>query len=101
MTETATTETRPEAPAEVLRATRVRRRAADGAEADLLCLAVEWAVMHPAESIHPQATHRLRSFGETDLAIAGSARADGRRVLRGRVRVGGRALDRGREASPG
>jgi hypothetical protein len=27
--------------------------------------------MHPAESIHGQATHRLRGFGETDLALAG------------------------------
>lgn len=71
MTATATPETRPEAPAEVLRAARARRRAADAAEADLLCLAVEWAVMHPAESIHDEVTHRLRCFGETDLAVAG------------------------------
>ena len=71
MTVTATPEARPEARADVLRAARVRRRAADAAEADLLCLAVEWAVMHPAESIHEQATHRLRGFGETDLAVAG------------------------------
>jgi hypothetical protein len=71
MTVTATPETRPEAPAEVLRAARDRRRSADAAEADLLCLAVEWAAMHPPESIHGEAVLRLRTFGETDLAIAG------------------------------
>jgi hypothetical protein len=72
MTDTATPETRPEAPGEVLRAVRVRRREADAAEAELLCLAVDWAVMHPAESIHDEATQRLRCFGETDLAVAGA-----------------------------
>jgi hypothetical protein len=62
---------RPDAAAGVLTAARDRRRAADEAEAELLALAVDWATMHPAESIHHAATHTLRGFGETDLAIAG------------------------------
>ncbi|MFZ2012299.1 MAG: HNH endonuclease [Nocardioides sp.] len=68
---TTTAELRPEAPAGVLVAAKARRRAADAAEADLLQLAVEWAVMHPAESIHAAETHTLRGFGETDLPLAG------------------------------
>ena len=64
-------ETRPDTAAVVLSAARDRRRTADLAEAELLALAVEWAVIHPAESIHEPATHTLRGFGETDLAIAG------------------------------
>jgi len=71
MTDTATPEARPAAPAEVLRSARARRRAADEAEADLLGLAVDWAVMHPVESIGDEATYRLPGFGETDLALAG------------------------------
>ena len=55
----------------VLAAARDRRRAADRAEADLLVLAVQWAVIHPAESIHEPATYTLRGFGQTDLALAG------------------------------
>jgi heme oxygenase len=55
----------------VLCAARDRRRAADLAEADLLALAVDWAAMHPADSIHEPATHTLRGFGQTDLALAG------------------------------
>ena len=68
---TTTAELRPEAPAGVLVAAKARRRAADAAEADLLQLAVGWAVMHPAESIDEAATHTLRGFGETDLPLAG------------------------------
>src|SRR5689334_24592907 len=68
-------DTRPdsgqESAAGVLCAARERRRAADRAEADLLELAVEWAVMHPVESIHEPVTHTLRGFGQTDLALAG------------------------------
>jgi hypothetical protein len=55
----------------VLLAARDRRRAADAAEADLLCLAVEWAEMHPPESLHPAASRSLRGFGQTDLPVAG------------------------------
>ena len=69
---TTTTELRPEAPADLLVAARESRRAADAAEAELLRLAVEWALMHPPDSIHEAATHTLRGFGETDLPLAGS-----------------------------
>ena len=62
---------RPDTGREVLRAVRSRRQAADAAEAELLQLAVEWALMHPADTIHQPATHVLRGFGETDLALAG------------------------------
>jgi hypothetical protein len=71
MAQTATPETRPDVPAAVLRSARAARRAADAAEAELLVLAVEWAVMHPPEWVHDEATLRMRSFGETDLALAG------------------------------
>lgn len=72
MTTTAAASTRPDSAAEVLASARARRRSADAAEADLLRLAVAWAGMHPADSIHPATTHHLRGFGETDLAVAGS-----------------------------
>src|SRR4051794_3492598 len=62
---------RPETAAEVLHAARARRRAADDAEADLLRLAVDWASMRAADSLHPAATQVLRGFGQTDLALAG------------------------------
>src|SRR4051812_34149524 len=62
---------RPETAAEVLHAARARRRAADDAEADLLRLAVDWASMHAADSLHPAATQVLRGFRQTDLALAG------------------------------
>jgi hypothetical protein len=65
-------DTRPESAAGVLAAAREERRAADDAEARLLALAVDWAVMHPAESIHEPATYVLRGFGQTDLALAGA-----------------------------
>jgi hypothetical protein len=71
MTVTATPDTRPDSAAEVLARARARRRAADAAEADLLELAVAWAAMHPVDAITDPATHVLRGFGETDLAIAG------------------------------
>ena len=67
----AALDTRPASAAGVLTAARERRRTADQAEAELLQLAVDWAVMHPAESIHEVATYTLRGFGETDLALAG------------------------------
>ncbi|MFZ2016819.1 MAG: HNH endonuclease [Nocardioides sp.] len=62
---------RPDTAAGVLRAARDRRRAADLAEAELLQLAVEWALMHPADSIHRAAGRVLRGFGQTELALAG------------------------------
>ena len=68
---TAAPDTRLDSAAGVLRAAREQRRGADLAEAGLMELAVSWAVMHPAESIHEAATFTLRGFGETDLVIAG------------------------------
>jgi hypothetical protein len=62
---------RPDTAADVLAAARRERTAADAAEARLCQLAVDWAIMHPADSIHAPATHTLRGFGETDLALAG------------------------------
>ena len=70
-TDTSALETRPDTAAAILAAARDRRRAADLAEADLCRLAVEWAVLHPTESIHEPATHVLKGFGQTDLALAG------------------------------
>ena len=71
MTVSTAPEARADSPGSVLLAARGRRRAADAAEAELLCLAVDWSVMHPPESIHDAATHTLRGFGQTDLAISG------------------------------
>jgi hypothetical protein len=68
---TATLTSLPETAAGVLCAARDRRRVAETAEAELLALAVRWAVLHPAEAIHVPATHRLRGFAQTDLALAG------------------------------
>src|SRR5262245_12405347 len=64
-------DTRPDTAAGVLAAARDRRRSADLAEAELLELAIQWAVMHPADSIHEPATFVLRGCGQTDLALAG------------------------------
>ena len=61
----------PDSAAGVLAAARARRAGADRAEADLLELAVGWAVMHPAESLEDAETLRLRSFGDTDIPVAG------------------------------
>ena len=48
-----------------------RQAEADQAEADLLQLAVHWAITHPAESIEEAETIRLRSFGDTAIPLAG------------------------------
>src|SRR5262245_5602748 len=64
-------DTRPDTAAGVLAAARTRRRSADLAEAELVELAIQWAVMHPADSIHEPATFVLRGCGQTDLALAG------------------------------
>src|SRR3954451_10924950 len=58
-------------PASVLAAARDRRSAADQAEADLCQLAITWAVMHPADSIHEPATFILKGCGQTHLELAG------------------------------
>jgi hypothetical protein len=69
MTTTAALE--PATAGQVLRAARAARRTADAAEAEQVRLAVEWALMHPADSIHQQATYVMRGFGDSDLALAG------------------------------
>ena len=61
----------PDDPAGILTAARTRRAEADQAEADLLQLAVAWAITHPAESIEEAATIHLRSFGDTAIPVAG------------------------------
>ncbi|HET9842747.1 MAG TPA: HNH endonuclease, partial [Nocardioides sp.] len=66
----------PETAAGVLAAARARRRSADLAEADLLDLAVQWALMHPADTDrgHDPATYTWRSWAgveDTELALAG------------------------------
>jgi hypothetical protein len=71
MSTSAASDTRPDTAAGVLAAARTERRAADAAEARLLQLAVDWVVMHPADTIHEPATHTVRGFAETDLALAG------------------------------
>ena len=68
---TTTSGVRPDTATGVLAAARDRRRTADLAEADLCQLAVQWAVMHPVDSIHDPATYAVRGYGETDLALAG------------------------------
>src|SRR5262245_43692157 len=64
-------DTRAASAVGVLAAAREQRRAADAAEAELLALAVEWVVMHPADAIHEPATFVLKGCGQTDLALAG------------------------------
>ena len=44
---------------------------ADAAEAELLRLAVQWAVIHPAESIEEAETIVLRCSGDTGIPVAG------------------------------
>jgi hypothetical protein len=63
--------TEPASAAAVLAAARDRRRTADHAEAELLQLAVDWAVMHPADSIHDPAFLVDRGGNQTDVALAG------------------------------
>src|SRR4051794_29311021 len=64
-------EERPGTATEVLAAARAERGAADRAEARLCQLAVQWAVMHPVDSIHDPATYVVRGYGETEMALAG------------------------------
>jgi hypothetical protein len=53
----------------VLEAARERRAIADRAEADLLVLAVQWAIIHPAESLEDAETFRLH--GDVPVPVAG------------------------------
>ena len=57
--------------AAVLGFVRRRRAVADRAEAELLQAAVDWAAMHPAESIEEAASHYERSFGDEPIPVAG------------------------------
>src|SRR3990170_4222654 len=61
----------PDTASGVLAAARERRRVADRAEAELLQLAVQWAIIHPAETLDDAETFRLRSGGESGLPLAG------------------------------
>lgn len=70
MASTATREL-PDTASGVLAAARARRAAADQAEADLLQLAVQWAILHPAETVDDAEGFRLRSGGETAVGLAG------------------------------
>jgi hypothetical protein len=62
----------PDDASGVLSLARDRRATADRAEADLLQLAVQWAIMHPAESIEDAETIVHRHFGDTGIPVAGS-----------------------------
>lgn len=55
----------------VLAFARARRAAADRAEVDLLQAAVQWAVIHPAESIEASERYTLRTGGEPPVGLAG------------------------------
>src|SRR5829696_438697 len=61
----------PATASAVLEAARDRRRVADRAEAEMLQLAVQWAVIHPAESIEEAETIVERHFGDTGIPVAG------------------------------
>ena len=61
----------PDSASGVLQLARDQRAAADAAEANLLQLAVQWAVIHPAESVEEAETIVLRSFGDTGIPVAG------------------------------
>ncbi len=70
MAGTATREL-PDTASGVLSFARGRRAAADRAEADLLQAAVQWAVLHPAESLDAAESFRLRTGGECAVGLAG------------------------------
>jgi hypothetical protein len=55
----------------VLAFARARRAAADAAEVDLLRAAVQWAVIHPAESVEDSESYTLRTGGEAPVGLAG------------------------------
>ena len=65
----------PDSAAGVLAFARERRAAADRAEADLLQAAVQWAVIHPAETLEDAESYRphsrLWSGTEEPIALAG------------------------------
>jgi hypothetical protein len=55
----------------VLAFARARRAAADAAEVDLLQAAVQWAIIHPAESVEDSESYTLRTGGEAPVGLAG------------------------------
>src|SRR5919112_1356694 len=61
----------PDEASGLLTFARERRAVADAAEADLLRAAVQWAVIHPAESIEEAETIVERAFGDTGIPVAG------------------------------
>ena len=70
MTSTTTVEV-PDTASGVLAFAREQRAAADRAERRLLEAAVQWAVIHPAETLDDAETFRLRSGGESGVPLAG------------------------------
>lgn len=60
----------PDTAAAVLRAARAHRRDADEAEVKLLIAALDWAIMHPAESVEDCATIYVRGV-DTAIPVAG------------------------------
>ena len=65
----------PDDAAGVLAAARERRAAADRAEADLLALAVQWAIIHPAETLDDAEGYATRvhlaGVDEQPITLAG------------------------------
>jgi hypothetical protein len=55
----------------VLAFARAQREVADRAEVHLLQAAVQWAVIHPAESIEDSESYTLRTGGEAPVGLAG------------------------------
>ncbi|MCR6031361.1 HNH endonuclease [Nocardioides sp. zg-579] len=69
---TATLEHPLDTPADVLSLARAKQRAANAAEAELLEAAVQWCVLHPAESLDEAATWSVfRGFGDKPVCLAG------------------------------
>ena len=60
----------PDSPADLLIFARTQRVAADHADAELMRAAVQWAIQHPAESIHQAETLVFRS-GDSGVPVAG------------------------------
>ena len=61
----------PDTASGVLAFAREQRAAADLAERRLLEAAVQWAVIHPAETLDDAEGYRLRSGGEVPVGLAG------------------------------
>ncbi|WP_432479167.1 DUF222 domain-containing protein [Nocardioides sp. GXQ0305] len=70
MTSTATAAL-PDTASGVLAFAREQRTVADQAERRLLEAAVQWAVIHPAETVDDAESYRLRGGGEAPVGLAG------------------------------